>query len=100
MKDISNRDGDFLSQFDNINEKDISIIERVADLPPQIRDSSHKKMLINNHTDANKGKIKGFLYLEDIFGFCRMFKNGPKKLGFHLMLKTANLRDIILFSFG
>ena len=26
------------------------------------------KMLINNHTDANKGTIKRRLYLEDIFG--------------------------------
>ena len=36
-------------------------------LPVQIRDTRYQKMLINNHTDANKGKIKGFLHLEDVF---------------------------------
>ena len=74
MKAISNEDGDLLSQFDNINENDIPVLERLADLPPQIRDSPHQKMLINNHTDANKGKIKGYLYLEDIFGFVKLLK--------------------------
>ena len=70
MRVISNKDGDLLSQFGNINENDIPVLARLADLPLQIRDSPHQKMLINNHTDANKGKIKGYLYLEDIFGFC------------------------------
>ena len=74
MRVISNKDGDLLSQFDNINENDIPVLNRLADLPVQIRDTPHQKMLINNHTDANKGKIKGYLYLEDIFGFCKTFK--------------------------
>ena len=52
-------------------------------------------MLINKHTDANEGKIKGYLYLEDIFGFGKSFEKVTKNLGFHLMLKTANLQDII-----
>ena len=69
MRAISNKDGDLLSQFDNINENDIPIIERLADLPPQIRSTPHQKLLIDNHTDANRGKIKGYLYLEDIFDF-------------------------------
>ena len=55
-------------------------------------------MLINNHTDANRGKIKGYLYLEDIFGFCKTFKKVTKNLGFHLMLKTNDLQDIIYTS--
>ena len=55
---ISNKDGDLLSQFD-INENDFPILERLADLTPQIRFTPHQKMLIDNHTDANKGKIKG-----------------------------------------
>ena len=55
-------------------------------------------MLINNHTDANRGKIKGYLYLEDIFGFCKTFKKVTKSLGFHLMLKTNDLQDIIYTS--
>ena len=62
MRAISNKDGDLLSQFDNINESDIPILERLADLRIQIRGIPHQKMLINNHTDANKGKIKRYLY--------------------------------------
>ena len=58
MRVISNKDGDLLSQFDNISENDIPILNRLADLPVQIRDTPHQKMLINNHTDANRGKIK------------------------------------------
>ena len=88
MRAISNKDGDILSQFDNFNENDIPILERLADLLPKIRDSLHQKMLINNHTDANKGKIKGYLYLEDIFGFCKTFEKVTKNLDFHLMFKT------------
>ena len=34
---IINKDSDLLSQFDNINENDIPILERLANLPPQIR---------------------------------------------------------------
>ena len=55
-------------------------------------------MLIDNHLDANKGKIKGYLFLEDIFGFCKTFKKVTKNLGFHLTFKTANLQDIIYTS--
>ena len=98
MKSISYKDGDLLSQFDNINENDIPILERLADLPPQIRDSPHQKMLINNHTDANKGKIKGYLCLEDIFGFCKTFKKVTKNLGFHITFKTNDLQNIIYSS--
>ena len=82
MKMISNKYGDILSQFDNINENDIPILEQLANLPPQIRSIPHQKMLIGNHTDANKGKIKGYLYLEDIFGFCKTFKKVTKTLAF------------------
>ena len=74
MKVISNKDGDLLSQFDKINEKDIPVFQRLADLPPQIRSTPHQKNLINNRTDAKKGKIKGYLYLEDIFEFCKSLK--------------------------
>ena len=72
MRVISNKNGDLKSQFDNINENDIPILERLDDLPVQIRDTPHQIMLINNHTDANKGKIKGYLHLEDIFGFVKL----------------------------
>ena len=43
-------------------------------------------------------KIKVHLYLEDIFRFCKSFKKVTKSLGFHLMLKTADLQDIIYTS--
>ena len=78
MEVISNKDDDLLSQFGNINESDISLLERLADLPPQIRDTPHQKMLIDNHIDANKGKIKGYLNLEDIFGFVKLSKRFSK----------------------
>ena len=61
MRVLSNKDGDLSTQFDNINENDIPILERLADLPPQIKSTPHQKMLINNHIDANKSKIKGYL---------------------------------------
>ena len=98
MKVISNKDCDLLSQFDNINENDIPILEQLANLPPQIRSTSHQKMLIDNHTDANKEKIKGYLYLEDIFGFCKTFKKVTKNLGFHITFKTNDLQNIIYSS--
>ena len=95
MRAISNKDGDLLSQFDNIHENDIPIFERLADLPPQIRSTPHQKMLIDNHIDANKGKIKGYLFLQDIFGFCKTFKNVTKSLGFLITFKTNDLQNII-----
>ena len=55
-------------------------------------------MLINNHTDANKGKVKGYLYLEDIFGFCKIFKKVTRILGFHLTFKTNDLQSVIFSS--
>ena len=45
MRAISNKDGDLLSQFDIIKENDIPILERLADLPPQIRSTPHQKIL-------------------------------------------------------
>ena len=98
MRVISNKDGDLLSQFDNFNENDIPILNRLADLPVQIRDTPHQKMLIDNHTDASKGKIKGYSYLEDVFGFCKTFKKVTKNLGFHLSFETNDLQDIIYTS--
>ena len=52
-------------------------------------------MLIENHTDASKAKIKRYLNVQDIFGFCKTFRKVTKTLGFHLMLKTNDLQDII-----
>ena len=67
MRVISNKDGDLLYQFDNINKNDTPVLERLADQPSQIKPTPHQKMLLNNHTDAKKGKIKRYLHLEDFF---------------------------------
>ena len=66
---VLKKDGDLISQFDNINGNDIPFLERFADLPPQFISTPHQKTLINNHTDANEGKFKGYLYSDNIFGF-------------------------------
>ena len=98
MKVISKKDDELLSQFGNFNENDIPLLERLADLPPQITSTPHQKMLIDNHTDPKKSKIKGYFYLEQIFGFCKTFKKVSENLGFILLFKTTNLQDIILKS--
>ena len=74
MKVISIKDDDLLSQFGNFNGNDIPLLERLSDLPPRIRSTHRQKMLIDNPTDANKGRIKGDLYLEVIFGFCNFLR--------------------------
>ena len=56
MRVISNKDGDLLSQFDNINVNHIPVLERLADLPAQSRSSHDQKLLIYNHTDAKTVK--------------------------------------------
>ena len=43
LKIISNKDGDMLSQFDNINENDIPFLSRINDLTPGIRSTLIKK---------------------------------------------------------
>ena len=98
MRAISNKDGDLVSQFDNISENDIPILEKLANLPPQVRSTPHQKLLIDNHTDANRGRIKGYLYLEDIFGLCKSFKKATKNLGFHIKFKTNDLKNILYSS--
>ena len=64
MKVISNKDDDLLFQFGNINENVIPLLQRITDLPLQIRDNLHQKVLTDNHIDAKKGKVKGYFYLE------------------------------------
>ena len=73
MKVISDKNGDNLSQFEKFYENDVPILSRITDLPHQISSTSHQKMLIDNHFDANKSKIKGYLDIEDIFEFCKRF---------------------------
>ena len=98
MRVISIEDADLLSQFDSINENKIPILERLQDLPPEIRDTSHQKLLINNHTDANKGKMKGYLFLEDFFGFCKTFKKVTNNLGFLTTFRTNGSQNILYSS--
>ena len=43
MRVMSTKDGDLLSQIDNINEKVIPILERFVDQPPQILSTPHQK---------------------------------------------------------
>ena len=61
-------------------------------------------MLIDNHNtpgqEVNKGKIRGQLALENIFGFCKSFKKITTTLGFHITFRTADLQDIIFTSKG
>ena len=49
LRVLTSKDGDFLSQFDNI-------IEEVS--ADNIKSTSLTKLLVNNHADANKGKNK------------------------------------------
>ena len=91
LRVLTSKDGDLLSQFDNIKE---------GNGDADFDSTSLKKMLINNHDLANKGKIKGQLPLEHIFGFCKSFEKITKNLGFHIKFRTADLQDIIFTSIG
>ena len=73
MKKISNKDDDLLCQFGNIIENDIPLLERLADLPPQIRSTPHQKMLIDNHTDVNKEKIERIFIFRRYYWILRNF---------------------------
>ena len=77
-------DGDLLSHFDNTDETQNGS-----------KNTSLKEMLFNNHTEANRGKIKGHIPLEHVFGFCKTFKKTTKNLGFHLTFKMNDIQHII-----
>ena len=90
MRCLTSKDADLLSHFDKNDES-----------PTGSNNSSLKQMLINNHTEeGNRGKMKGLLLLEDMFGFCKTFKNITKNLGFHITLKTNDLQNIIFTTLG
>ena len=58
--------------------------------------SSLNQILIANHEQvAKRGKNKGQLPFEHIFGFCKSFENATKNLGWHLNLKTVDIQDPI-----
>ena len=60
--------------------------------------SSLKKILNDNHTEANRGLIRGHLPLEFVFGFARSFKKITKGLCFELDLRTSNRKQDILYT--
>ena len=84
MRLLTSKDSDLSSYFDKNGESVIN------------DDNPLKNILINSHAiEANKGKIKGHLALENIFGFCKTFKKITKNLGFHLKYKMNDLQDIV-----
>ena len=58
MRLVTQKDGDLSTYFDKIDESENFI-----------NDSSLKQILINNHTEADRGLFRGHLPLEYIFGF-------------------------------
>ena len=58
MRLVTQKDGDLSTYFDIIDENENGI-----------NISSLKKILIDNHTGANRGLIRGHLPLEYVFGF-------------------------------
>ena len=72
MRALTSKAGDLLSDFEKIDESQA-----------EIENTSLHHNLINNHDVAvNKGKNKGHLPFEHIFGFCKTFKKITKQLGF------------------
>ena len=62
------------------------------------KNSSLKKLLSSNHTEANRGVIREHLTLEYIFGFCRSFIEIAKGLRLELEIKTSNRKHNILYT--
>ena len=87
MRLVTQQDGDLSTYFDIIDESE-----------DEINNSSLEKILIDNHTEANRGLIRGHLPLEFIFGFARSFKKITKGLGFYLDLRTSNRKQDILYT--
>ena len=86
MRLVTPKDGYLTSYFDIIDECE-----------DEINNSSLKKILIDNHTEANRGPIRGHLLLEYIIGFPRP-KKITKGLGFELDLRTSKRKQDILYS--
>ena len=87
MKLVTQKDGDLSTYFDTIDESENGINK-----------SSLKQILINNHTKANRGLIRGHLPLEYIFGFARSFKKIRKGLGLELDLRTSTRKRDFLYT--
>ena len=87
MRLVTQKDGDLSTYFDIIDETENGI-----------NFSSLKMILINNHTEAKRGLIRGHLLLESIFGFARSFKKIAEGLGFELDLRTSIRKRYILYT--
>ena len=87
MRLITQKEGDLSRYFDIIDESE-----------DEINNSLLRKILIDNHTEANRGLIRGHLPLEYIFRFGKSFKKITKGLGFELDLRTSNRKRDILYT--
>ena len=87
MRLVTQKEGDLSTYFDIIDESE-----------DELNNTSLRQILIDNHTEANRGLIRGHLHLEYIFGFCRSFKKISKGLGFELDLRTSNRKQDILYT--
>ena len=86
MRLLTHKDQDVLPHFDEIDESQI-----------RLKGSSLNQVLIDNHDQVgDRGKTKGQLLLERLFGFCKTFKIVTRIFHFHLNLKTADLQDLFI----
>ena len=76
----------------------LHILKYIDDGENGINDSSLKLILVNNHTEVNRGVIRSHLPLEYIFGFARSFKKITKGVGFELDLRTSTRKKDILYT--
>ena len=84
---VTQKGGDLFTFFDITDESE-----------DEINSSSLKKILIDNHTEADRGLIRCHLPLEYIFSFARSFKKITKRLGFELDLRTPNRKQDIMYT--
>ena len=87
MSLVTPKDGDLSTYFDIIDESENGI-----------NISSMQKILNDNHTEANRGLIRGHPLLEYILGFARSFKKITKVLGFESDLRTTHRKPDILYT--
>ena len=85
MRALTSKDGDLVSHSDKIDESEAEL---------------HHHFINNHNLAVNKGKVKGQLPLEHIFGFCKTFKKITEQLGFSLTFRTADPQDIVYTTLG
>ena len=87
MRLVTEKEGDLPTYFDIIDESGNGN-----------KNSSIKQIPIDNHTETNKGVIRGHLPLEQIFGFAIFFIKKTKGVGFRIDLRTSNRKQDILYT--